>query len=197
MIFPATYFPPVLFWTVWKQSGRIGIEAHEHYQKGSFRNRMHINDPTGFLPLSVPLLKGKNNQMPVTEVRIDNTQNWQRKHWRALETAYGKSPFFEHYQDELSPLFHRRYERLFELNLDTIKVVAELLQFDFQTLILTEKYKNRPEDEDFRHKMKVKSRINHSFARYVQVFSAQAGFVPNLSILDLLFCTGPEAVRYL
>ncbi len=197
MIFPVTYFPPIIFWSLWQQEGEIVIEAKEHYQKGSFRNRMHIASPNGWLALSIPLLKGKNSQMSIQEVLIDNTKPWQRDHWRSLQTAYGKSPFFEHYMEEIKPLYVEKQEKLFDFNLKTIILVKSLLFADNQGFTLTDKYEYYKEKEDFRNKIKANQEFSHSFVNYVQVFQDQTGFVPNLSILDLLFCMGPESARFL
>lgn len=198
MIFSLYYFPPTAFWSLWKNSqASIFIESKEHYQKGSYRNRTHIASPQGFLPLGIPLLKGKNNQKDITEVLIDNSQPWQRDHWRALTTAYGKSPFFEHYAEELWPIFQEQEEYLFSFNLKALELVKRLLFFDRQEYLLTQKYEKWEENEDFREKIKPNRDFNHKFVQYVQVFSDRNGFVPNLSILDLLFCMGPESQRYL
>ncbi len=196
MIFPVTYFPPIIFWSLWQQ-GEIILEAKEHYQKRSFRNRMHIASPNGWLALSIPLLKGKNSKMPVQDVLIDNTKPWQRDHWRSLQTAYGKSPFFEHYMEALRPLYVQKYEKLFDFNMSTILLVRTLLFADNQSFILSDKYEYHNPKEDFRGKIKPNQEFNHSFVEYVQVFQDQTGFVSNLSILDLLFCMGPEAARFL
>ena len=196
-IFNLMYMPPTAFWSLWKQEGHIHIEAVDNYQKASFRNRTHIAAPTGHLTLSIPLLKGKNSQMPYQKVLIDNRQPWQRNHWRAITSAYGKSPFFEHYQDALIPLFERKRSYLFDFNLDAFLVLKNLLQFDNQTFILSETYDTYPQNKDFRNKIRPNRDINLKFVEYVQVFADKTGFAPNLSALDLLFCMGPEAQRYL
>ena len=135
--------------------------------------------------------------MPYRKVLIDNTQSWQRTHWRALTTAYGKSPFFEHYMDELKPLFERKWIYLFDLNLEALVLLKRLLRFDENNFELTKSYTKYPESQDFRGFIKPNRDINHKFVEYVQVFADKTGFVPNLSVLDLLFCMGPEAQRFL
>ena len=135
--------------------------------------------------------------MPYRKVRIDNTQNWQRIHWRAITSAYGKSPFFEHYEDDLSPIFEQKWDRLFDINLEALKRVKQLLNFDAETFILSEKYQQYPEVVDFRKILRPNRDINLKFVEYMQVFTDKNGFVPNLSILDLLFCMGPESQRFL
>lgn len=198
-VFDLMYFPPIAFWRLWKERGfgELLIESCDNYQKGSFRNRTHIAHPEGFLALGIPLLKGKNSRMPYRKVLIDNSKPWQRNHWRALNTAYGKSPFFEHYKDELAPLFERKWTYLFDFNLEALSLAKRLLLLDSQHFTLTDTYSNFPQGEDFRGFIKPNRDINLKFVEYVQVFADKKGFVPNLSILDLLFCMGPEAQRYL
>jgi len=196
-VFDLMYFPPIAFWALWKEQEHLLIESFDNYQKGSYRNRMHIAHPEGFIALGIPLLKGKNSRMPYRDVLIDNTQPWQRNHWRALKTAYGKSPFFEHYQDQLAPLFQRKWTHLFEFNLEAINLCREMLQWDGYSFELTERYDIYPKTEDFRGFIKPNRDINHKFVEYIQVFADKTGFVPNLSILDLLFCMGPESQRFL
>ncbi len=196
-VFDLMYFPPIAFWSQWMSEGEIRIEFHDNYQKASFRNRTHIAHPEGLMPLGIPLLKGKNSQMPYRKVLIDNTKPWQRTHWRALTTAYGKSPFFEHYKDQLAPLFQRKWIYLFEFNLEVLKLCVEMLQWSEASFVLTDTYDNYPKTKDFRGFIRPNRDINHKFVEYVQVFADKTGFVPNLSILDLLFCMGPEAQRFL
>lgn len=196
-VYDLMYFPPTAFWSQWKKHGSLLIESADNYQKTSYRNRAHIAHPEGFVPMGIPLLKGKNSRMPYQKVLVDNTKPWQRNHWRAITTAYGKSPFFEHYSEQLKPLFERKWTHLFDYNLEALLLVKNLLAFDDYSFELTDAYDKYPESEDFRSFIKPNRDINHKFVEYVQVFSDKTGFVPNLSILDLLFCMGPEAQRFL
>jgi hypothetical protein len=112
----SAYFPPLSWFSILWQQDHIIIEAAENYQKGSFRNRCHIAGPNGMQRLSVPLEKGKHQKTPIREVRISYTEPWQRLHWRAIKTAYGNAPFFEHYETELAVFFEKKYPFLFDLN---------------------------------------------------------------------------------
>ena len=196
-LFPAMYFPPIVFWMVWKRHRRMAVETADHYQKGTYRNRMHIASANGFSRLSVPLLKGKNQHSPMATTAIDYRQDWRRHHFRALHTAYGKSPFFDHYADELMAFYEREYASLLELNLASIRLVHTWLLPEYPLSLTDHFRRDYPPALDFRDKMKANRELNISFAPYVQVFASMAGFVPNLTILDLIFCTGPEALRYL
>jgi len=196
-IFDLMYFPPIAFWRIWNREGRILIEDSDNYQKGSYRNRTHIAGPNGVLVLSIPLQKGKNRQMPYRDVLIDNSVPWQRSHWRAITSTYGKSPFFEHYQDDLEPLFLTEWTHLFDFNTKSVHMMMSLVNMDYHSFAFSEMYATYDEGEDFRNKIRPNQDFNLNFVEYVQVFANKTGFVPNLSILDLLFCMGPEARRFM
>lgn len=182
---------------------QVWIEQQEHYRKGSFRNRCYIATANGVLPLSIPLLKGKHQQAPVKEVAIDNNSNWQQQHWRSIKTAYGNSPFFEYYAEELLQLYQQPYHSLFDFCWAAQVLVLELLTLA-PTISLTSSYERTTTEEviDFRHQLLPKNYNTYQDPHYFpipypQVFEDRQGFVPNLSILDLLFCTGPEAPSFL
>jgi len=197
------YLAPVQYYTKLIQYPQVIVEQQENYRKGSFRNRCYIATANGVLALSIPLKKGKNQQTNIREVRIDNSTNWQLMHWRSIRTAYGKSPFFEFYQDDLSIIYGKRFDLLFNFCLELQELVINLLQLapnislsqqfekevaedvlDYRNALLPKNYKDN-EDPSFRP------------IPYPQVFEDRNGFIPNMSILDLLFCAGPEAIRYL
>ena len=191
------YFPSVQFFTKWMSGAEIVIEAHENYQKRSYRNRCHIMSPFGFYPLSVPLKKGKNEQQKITDTVISYAENWQLKHWRAFQNYYQKSPYFEHYEHIIEPIFHGNHRYLFDLNMDILEILKKVLDLD--NVISTSKtYEKSPEPiiGDFRNKIHPRSKFeDHSFLpkSYPQVFEYKYGFLENLSVLDLIFNCGPEA----
>lgn len=195
------YLPPVEFFSVWKSSGKMVIEQFEHYSKRSYRNRTHIAGANGIAHLSIPLKKGKNEQQPIRETKIAWFESWARKHWQTIRSAYGNAPYFDYYSDELQPFFEKKYEFLFDWNYQLLLTLQRLLQIE-QPLELSQAYlKEIPAEVlDMRNKISPKSKnISTPFVpkTYPQVFMEKNGFLPNLSILDLLFCTGPEAVMYL
>ena len=193
------YLPPVAWCSVAWKTETVALEAAEHYQKSSLRNRCYIAGPNGIQRLSIPLVKGKHQQTPIREVRISYDEPWQRQHWRSIKTAYGNAPFFEHFADQLSRFYERPYPFLFDFNLD-------LLQFIFQEklgwqgrFVLTDTY-HPPHDfsggTDFRSAFSAEQdEWPSSFQprRYAQVFMEKSGFIPNLSLLDLLFCCGKQS----
>ncbi len=195
------YFPPVQYFSKLLSYPSVLIEQHEHYVKGSFRNRCHIASVQGVQRLSIPLRKGKNQRLPIREVEIAYDEPWQSQHWTALQSAYGNSPFFDFFADELEPFFRKKHQFLFELNWELLHLVGRFLRLKSE-LRLTETYLHElpPEALDFRGKILPKHPMEdeHFFpVKYSQVFEDRLGFLPNLSILDLLFCTGNDAMDIL
>jgi len=198
------FCPPVQYFVKFLQYDKIWIEHKENYQKGSYRNRCHIASANGLLRLSIPLVKGKNHQTPIWEVRIDYTTNWPAKQWEAIAYAYGSAPYFEEYAAFLEPYLggEKRYEFLYEYNAALLKLILKLLNLR-KEISYTEDYLFSPLEGmvDLRQIISPKVDIGHdphfSAAPYLQVFSHKYSFLPNLSILDLLFCTGPQALLIL
>lgn len=200
LIIEAQLFPSLNYFLLWALSEDVILEVCENYQKSSYRNRFYLATSHGPVRLSVPLEKGKHQQMPIDQARMDNNHRWRVSHWRSIQTAYGKSPYFEHYKDELYSRYTDEEPFLLKWSLDNIRMVLKWLGWDAD-IKLTERYKRVYHDEDvydMRNKLKPGSLAENFFTdklnlRYEQVFSAQQGFTKNLSILDLIFCTGPEA----
>ncbi len=183
MIFPIAYLPPTAwFATASRAVGALAIEAHEHYQKRSIRNRCRIAGPNGLQTLSIPLRQGKNNRQNIREVRIAYDEPWQRNHWRSIEAAYGSAPFFEHYAPILAPFYTRQTAFLFDYNLaliDTLLRAFKLpLQFELTTCYQGAEYQ-----------------FEYDVQPYPQVFEDRYGFRAGLSSIDLLMCCGPGAFR--
>lgn len=174
-------------------------EVEDNFQKQTYRNRAYICTDRGNLMLNIPIKHvGKNlGRQKYKEVQIENDYNWQRQHWRTLQTAYRTSPFFEYYEDEIAPLYERTYDTLLDYNLESIAIVCECLQIEMPKL-QTEKYLVEPADiNDLRFLVRAKKETNFDFPQYNQVFGDRHGFLKNRSVLDLLFNEGPGAVTYL
>jgi len=149
--------------------------------------------------LTIPVLKGNSCKIKIKDVRIDYSKAWQLNHWRTIKTAYNSSPYFEFYMDELHPFYQKKYEFLFDYNLELLHLMMGLLRIK-PSIKYTGQYihKTSVDQDDYRDTIHPKQRMQQtdtSFApvSYNQVFTEKFGFVPNLSILDLLFNRGPEA----
>lgn len=197
------YLPSIQYFTKLLHYPIVYVEAHEHYVKGTFRNRCNIASANGLLRLSIPLEKGKNEQQHIREVRIAYYEPWQHWHWEGIKSAYGKSPFFEHYADYFEPFYQKHYDLLFNWNWDLLQMIVKVLGIRPDIQFTNEYQKNLPPDViDFRNVISPKVQrqipdLHFQPIRYEQVFIEKHGFLPNLSILDLLFCTGPEAISIL
>ena len=200
------YLPPIDYFRVMSTSGRWLLERHENYQKQSYRNRCHIYSASGLLKLHIPVLRsGEKGKQPITDVKIDYSTEWQKRHWRAICSAYKSSPFFDYYQDDLYPFFSQRVEKLFDFNLELLQVLLNLLGLP-PKIGFTAEYAGREESlenaslYDFRniiHPKKASPLSRRKNGRYHQVFAHKYGFIDNLSVIDLLFNQGPEAILYL
>lgn len=195
-IFPLFYLPPVGYFKELKRSGNeFLLEKEEHFPKQTFRNRATIYSPNGSLDLIVPVIRGAKVHTKIKDVKISNDFNWQRLHWKSLESCYRNSAYFEYYEDEFAKFYHQKFDFLFDYNL-------ELLQWLFKQLKttasfeVTNEYHEIPAELDFRGRTLFK-KPEGEFKPYFQVFDDREGFKPNLSIVDLLFNQGPQAKNYL
>lgn len=189
-----------------KLAGGSAVEAHENFQKQTYRNRAEVMTAAGVRPLTVPVVWDHYAKMPIRQVRIDYTLPWQREHWRTLKAGYAAAPYFDHYAERLAPFYDERTYRpefLFDLNCDLTRLLLGLFGWP-DTLNYTEDFTPpTPLDEavaagDFREVISHKPRLKRpdpSFRapEYYQVFADRIPFAPNLSVVDLLFCEGPQA----
>lgn len=197
----STYFGPVQWYQKLNQSDCCLIERHDHFVKQTYRNRCVIATTSGLQALTVPIERYEGAHCEMRDIRISDHGSWRHLHWNALQSAYGESPFFEFYADDLSPFFERRWEFLFDFNTAITHKMCELLDIHPQ-IAFTEAYASAEEEgvTDFRDAIRPKHPLpDDGFRprRYYQVYEQKHGFQPNLSILDLLFNEGPEAVLYL
>ena len=177
----------------------IWIEAHEQYQKQSYRNRCYVLTANKVDCLTVPVI-GQTHHQPIRDVRIDTGQHWRDRHWRCLQAAYNKAPFFEYYGPDVEALLQKSWTFLFDLNWEVLTICRKWLGLK-QAIHLTDWYQKQPEIGifDARSQLNAKKPSNTPVFCHPKAYSQNFGldFVPNLSILDLLFCHGPEAKRYL
>lgn len=189
MVLTTTYFGSVGWYRQLAcAKGVVAIEACEHFVKQTERSRCRIMTANGVqtltVPVSIPKEKGGSN---IGNVLISDHANWRKVHWQALVSAYGNSPFFEFYADDIKPFFERRWERLFDYNMDITRKMCELLDIHPQLEVTREYVPDRQAAVDMEWQERP----------YYQVFRSRYGFVGGMSILDLLFNMGPEAILYL
>lgn len=199
ILLSTAYFAPVPYFCAIASGRQVFIEAHERYLKQTYRTRCEILGANGVLPLVVPVEKVHGQRTPIRDVRIDYAQPWQRAHWRSLVSAYSSSPFFMHYADEIEPFFRRRETFLLDLNMRITCLLCSLIGVDPEPLPTNACREADHDTLDLRRSLSPKSirrqrGVTFAATEYVQVFSKKFGFVPNLSILDLLFNEGPEAL---
>ena len=191
-----TYFSTIAQYVAIAKSNQIIFEVEDNFQKQTYRNRCYINTANGKQLLNVPIQHKKGIKQKTKDVKIDYKDNWQKQHLKSLKTAYSSSPFFEFYIDDLLPLFEKKYTYLLDLNIESHLLIMDALQLNIP-LKKSENYIIKTEYLDLRHLAIDKNKTTYNLERYIQVFEQNNGFISNLSILDLLFMEGPNALNYL
>ena len=197
-----SYFPSIVQMAAIVQSSKVIFEVEDNYQKQSYRNRCDIAHSNGKLSLSIPIkhivpnINQERTRQKTKEVVIENSFPWQIQHWKSLESAYRTSPFFEFYEDDLKTLFFHAETSLLSFNMKTFDLICKLLEIDVDySLSIT--YEKEPHETDLRFLIDAKSKREFGLNTYTQVLGANHDYLPNLSILDLLFNEGPNASSYL
>ena len=193
------YLPSIAYFSALYKADEIYIASQGRFEKRTYLNRSTILTANGPLDLSVPVF-GANKRIPIQEVKIDYHEKWVNKHWRAIQSAYGKSPFFDFYSKEVKDILYSTPSHLFDLNKSLLTMCLKFLQIDtpvFWQENLEEIAK--PDLMDMRGDIHPRKPISELLwfdpKPYQQIFGSN--FVSNLNILDLLFCTGPEALEVL
>ena len=194
------YFGPIQWYQKLYRYEHVSVERYDSYRKQTFRNRCVIATSNGLQTLTVPVVRGETSW--VKDIRISDHGNWRHLHWHALLSAYSESPFFEYYADDIRPFFEKHWDYLYDFNMDICCTVCELLDIHPQ-LQPTDDYIPHGQlagTADFRDAIDPKHPAEDSdfmVRPYYQVYGQKHGFQSNLSILDLLFNMGPEAIFYL
>ena len=195
-IFPTSYLPDIQYIALFLTNEALKIELYETYQKQSCRTRCNVMTANGLQTLTVPIVKTNGNHALTKDVAISYKEPWQQIHQRCLEAAYRKTPYFEYYFPYLEKAFSTRFDRLVDLNEFCLKFILKVLKIN-KEVIYTDDFEPISDKEDNRIKLSKWSPDSTDFPKYYQVFSDRQPFVSNLSVIDLIFNEGPEAINYL
>jgi hypothetical protein len=193
------YFGPISHFMELVKPANIRFENEDNYQKQTYRNRMYIYDANRKLLLNIPIKHlpkcNPKQHQKYKDVKIDPEYKWQKQHWKSLKTAYQTSPFFEFYEDELAPLYQKELKYLMDFNYSCFEVICGCLQLniDFEKTL---EFIPEPENVDDKREL-INAKIEIQIPEYNQVFQEKHGFLPNLSMLDLMFNEGPNSLNYL
>jgi hypothetical protein len=196
MVFPIAYFGPIPYFQDLLRCPDATFERMEHFPKQTWRNRMSILTANGVLNLTVPCKKPHGNQTLTKDVAIDYDASWQKDHWGAIESAYRHAPYFFYYGDFVHDMIFKKYPSLLAMNLVITQQIYHWLDFEWKAK-LTEDYEVIADQSEDKRWIYSQKKLNFKQNRYIQVFSDQLPFAPNLSILDLLMNEGPLARKYL
>jgi hypothetical protein len=196
-LFPLFYWAPIQYYSKLLRVDKILLEQFETYPKQTYRNRCELYGPNGKQSLQVPVEKGSFHKTLIRDLKISYETAWQKNHMKSIEAAYRSSPFFEYYIDDVLPVYSKKPVFLLDLNESILEISLEWLNLcvSFER---TSEFSMNFEGHDFRQMMHPKSNkteddVDYRAVPYMQGFEQRHGFMPNLSILDLVFNTGPEA----
>jgi hypothetical protein len=191
------YLPPVEYFSLISHGDEIFIEREENYIKQSYRNRCYILSSHGLQLLSVPVYLGSQHKTPLKEIRIDYSKRWQQVHLRALTASYNSSPYFQFYFETIEKIISRKIDFLIDLNTELTQSVLEILKMKSKLLYTTYFEPEGSGDNDYRYNLSPKKQSQFTVKEYMQVFNNESRFIQGLSIVDLIFNMGPEAIDYL
>lgn len=203
ILLSSAYLAPIQYYSKLMLCGKdvAHIEGYDNYTKQTYRNRCMIADANGPLALTIPTEKTGEGKCLMRDIRISDHGNWRHQHWNALEAAYRHTPFFQYYEDDFRPFYEKKIDFLYDFNMQLTELVCGLIGLDV-TLKPTDEYAHKTDGmADFRNtitpKLSWEEDADFHPTPYYQVFREKHGFIPNLSIADLLFNMGPESILIL
>ena len=198
LLIQPTFFGPVIQYVAMAEYKDVVFEKQDNFQKQTYRNRCYIYGANGKQLLSVPTVHAKSTERQKTkDIKIDNSFSWQKIFIKSLESSYRSSPYFEFYEDEIMQVFQKPYAYLMDLNMKGHEMMSSCLELE-NNISFSETYQVEDSKHlDYRFFANAKKEPNYELTSYTQVFDDKHGFIPNLSILDLLFNEGTNALNYL
>lgn len=195
ILLPIFYLPPISWFSFFVDpENEIIFEQYENFPKQTYRNRTNIYGANGKLSLIIPM--NHNGTRLLKDIEVSTREKWQKIHWKSIKTAYQTTPYFEFYEDQLAEIYTVKTKSLLEFNLHAIKVIQKILKIE-KEFRLTEEYIREPESLNYRNHFSAKEKIAVDLEEYFQSFSDKYGFLPDLSILDLICNKGPESLTYI
>ncbi|MDI9318943.1 MAG: WbqC family protein [Phycisphaerales bacterium] len=193
VVCPVLPFPNIYWWSHVLSAEQIILDQWEHFEKMSFRNRYMVAGSGGIITLSIPIAEGRQQRKAMRDIRIDAKTQWQNQHWRTLQSAYNRSPYFEFFESELAKLYQQEFEHLVAFSKASIDVINQLLKQKLNFTESSDFIKLYPEKTvDIRSHFRSNRYLHESkkYTPYTQLFQDRLGFQANLSLLDLLFMEG-------
>jgi len=198
ILLPIAYFPPVSYFVHLLSYPVIHIEQMETFPKQTYRNRCVIMTEAGKSNLIVPVSKPHGNHTMTKDIEISYREPWQQHHWKTLQSGYRSSPFFNYYDEIIYHLFTTQERLLLNHNINILKTLGKLIGIEIKVQLTTDFLKQAEGMFDLRSVISPKKQLSsNEFPSYPQVFEHKFGFKGGLSILDLLFNTGPDTLQYL
>lgn len=195
LIIEPHYLGSLEYFALLQQNSNVEFEVYDTFKKQTFRNRAYLLGSNKILPITVPLTY--SNRTITKDVVIDYNHNWIKNHWGALYSSYGKAPFFEYFQEDFKTIWERRPKFLIDLIQSFQNLVLKILKLDIEWKTTSEYQKTHSRDyrDCIEPKTPYTSRKIYSPSNYTQLFGDN--FTPNLSIIDLVMCEGPQAANIL
>jgi len=192
-LFPTSYFGNINYFRTLAQEKNVLIEGKEHFPKQTFRNRFEILTSNGIQSLSIPVNKINGTKTLTEDIEISYLTDWRKDHWKAIESAYSSSPYFEYYGVEVHELIYQNENNLIKFNQKIIERIINWLEIPSEINFTSEYTFGETSTNDFRETLCSKKQNYSPQLKYTQVFESQIEFTENLSILDAIFCLGPMA----
>ena len=200
MFLPCCYLAPISHYSAYYRADEVRLEVCDNFSKQTLRNRCWIDSPNGALALTIPVVKTEGKTL-MRDIRISDHGNWRHQHWIALESSYRQSPFFEYYADEFAPFYVKRWEFLADFNEELMSLVTSLLDISKPVTRTTDPLPQPLSlyGEGLKRNSPLRGGVREGLksSPYYQVFASRHGFLPDLSIVDLLFNLGTEGVLWL